>query len=138
MFVVQVIRVDTFKGITVILLCLLCSLVVAFVTTFALLFLGILVTLYGPQISGVVGCHNYEITEKGFLDQNEGGELLTFWHSIRAIKLTGPYILVRINIIQFHIVPRHAFPTADEFDNFYQILVKYWNKKHAYQETPPN
>ena len=127
-FVSQVIRVDTFKGVTIILLCLLCSLVGAFVTTFFLLFLGVLVSIFGPHISGVIGHHDYEITEKGFLDRNEGGEALTYWHSIRFIKLTGPYILVRINMLQFHIVPRHGFPTTDEYDNFYQTLVQHWRK----------
>lgn len=109
------------------LLCLLCSLVGAILVTTFLLLLGILVTMIYPQINCVIGRHEYEITGQGFLERNESAETLSFWHSIKAIILVGPYIYVRLNAFMFVVIPRHGFATEQDFKNFYQILSQRWN-----------
>lgn len=116
------------KGGAMLLVCLLCSLVAALVITLSLFFIGIFLTMLSPQMGGVIGHHEYEISERGFLERNENMETLSFWHSIRAIKLAGSYIYVRISAFLFVIIPMRGFASKQDFENFYQALTQNWRK----------
>lgn len=105
----EVIKTDIPKGLSMVLLCLACSLIGAFLITLSLFFTVVFLTMLSPQIGGVIGRHEFEITEKGFLERNENAETVSFWHSIKSIKLAGPYIYVRTSALLFAIVPRHGF-----------------------------
>ena len=113
------------------LLCLLCTFVGA-ILMMSILIIGLLfLTLTLPQISGVIGHHEYEITDQGFIERNKNAETLSFWHSIKEIVLAGSYIYVRINAYQFVIIPRRGFATQQEFENYCQNLKQFWHAKNA-------
>jgi len=119
------------KNVSLALLCLLCSIVGAILVTSGLLLLGILMTILHPLTSDVIGNHEYEITEQGFLERDKSAETLSFWPGIKAIILAGPYIYVRMNALMFAIIPRHSFATEHEFENYYQTLIQHWRTTSA-------
>ncbi|GGC64836.1 YcxB family protein [Undibacterium terreum] len=70
--------------------------------------------------SDVLGVHHYSISEQGLEERTTANETLHTWKSIQSITKLPGCILIRINSYLFHIVPRRAFATDEEFNSFYQ------------------
>jgi hypothetical protein len=75
---------------------------------------------------GVLGIHTLTLTDRGLHERTEANEGLQLWRGIRSIKSVGDYILIQINAYQFHIVPRRAFQTREDFDAFLRRAKDLW------------
>jgi hypothetical protein len=83
-----------------------------------LLFVG--ASLVGG-VAGLIAGMAFQLHER--TEANEG---LQLWRGIRSIKSVGDYILIQINAYQFHIVPRRAFQTREDFDAFLRRAKDLW------------
>lgn len=128
LFMTEISKLGIPNKIILLLLCLLCSLAGALFILLTLFSIGTIISMLSPQIGGIIGAHEYEIMEKGFLEKNGNAETLSYWYSIRSIVLAGSYIYIRVSALLFMIVPRRGFASEQDFDNFYRALIQHWHK----------
>ena len=72
--------------------------------------------------SGVLGKHEYVITEKGLFESTEANESLIKWSSIDEVEINKNYIIIRINQYLFHMLPRRSFNSLAKYEEFGNIL----------------
>ena len=78
--------------------------------------------------SGVLGKHEYVITDEGLSERTKSNESLIKWSGIDEVKINKSYIFVRINQYLFHMVPRRSFSSLAKFEEFGNILTSRSNK----------
>ena len=106
-----------------ILALLFASFIVAF-----LLLLGMYVVsflfyfLLGHKTTGVLGSHQYQITPEGLLEETDVNRTLTKWSGITNLLKTNQFLFVQISWYLFHIIPRRAFKSNEEFEDFYNEI----------------
>ena len=98
-------------------------LVVSFLA--ALLFFAayglIFATYYSLLIAkpmGVLGPHRYVATDTAFSESSGGSRLETEWSGIQSIVGNSETIYLKIPGYRFHIIPRRAFASDVEFEDF--------------------
>ncbi|MCX2781185.1 YcxB family protein [Microbulbifer thermotolerans] len=72
--------------------------------------------------SGVLGKHEYVITDEGLSESTEANESLIKWSGIDDVKINKNYILIRINQYLFHIFPRRSFSSLSKYEEFGNVL----------------
>jgi hypothetical protein len=70
--------------------------------------------------SGVLGVHHYTLTPEGLHERTDVNESIQKWPGILSIRNVGSCLLFQINDYLFHIVPRRAFPSTEQFNAFYE------------------
>jgi|ERR1700726_881176 len=68
--------------------------------------------------SGVLGKHDYSLTEEGLREVTEVNDSLQKWNGIQDIIALPRYIFFRINGYLFHVIPRRAFASEEQFYAF--------------------
>lgn len=76
--------------------------------------------------SGTLGEHEYEIREDGLFERTKANEALARWGGVYSIERSRDQIHVRINSYLFHVIPRHAFKSDDEFKQFFDEMREHW------------
>lgn len=91
---------------------------------FALIFVFSLafVLLGSTTRSGVLGTHTYTIEDLGLREQTEANDTLNYWPAIQKIEKSRTAIVVQINAWLFHVLPRRAFDSEQQYDAFYNAL----------------
>ncbi len=84
--------------------------------------------LLGYKTNGVLGSHQYQITHEGLLEETDVYRTLTKWSGITNLLKTNRYLFVQISWYLFHIIPRRAFKTNEEFERFCSEI---HNRKYA-------
>ena len=74
--------------------------------------------LLGFKTSGVLGNHQYQITPEGLLEETDVNRTLTKWSGMTKLLKTKRYLFVQISWYLFHIIPRRAFKSNEEFESF--------------------
>lgn len=98
------------------------ALAVCFVVSLIWIFLGL------RQNSGCLGEHYFKLTERGFHESTEFNETLHKWAGIQSVSKSNRFIFVRISNFLFHIIPRRAFGTEAEFEEFWTKLNLNWKQ----------
>ncbi|USD23093.1 YcxB family protein [Microbulbifer variabilis] len=80
------------------------------------------ILLMSNSKSGVLGKHEYVITEEGLSESTEANEALIKWSGIDNVKINKNYILVRVNQYLFHMLPRRSFSSLAKYEEFGNIL----------------
>ncbi|GAA5444354.1 hypothetical protein Misp06_02540 [Microbulbifer sp. NBRC 101763] len=80
------------------------------------------ILLMSNSKSGVLGKHEYVITEEGLSESTEANEALIKWSGIDDVKINKNYILVRVNQYLFHMLPRRSFSSLAKYEEFGNIL----------------
>lgn len=81
--------------------------------------------------SGVLGRHTYRLTEEGLHESTAANEGLQKWQGIQTVGKSKTLIFLRINGYLFHLIPRRAFGSAQEFELFWSKARDHW--QHAQQ-----
>ena len=70
--------------------------------------------------SGVLGKHDYTLTDLGLREVTDANESVQKWSGIQDVIMLPHYVLIKINGYLFHIVPRRAFANEEQFLAFYE------------------
>ncbi len=82
-----------------------------------------IVVLYQSRRSqGILGQHDYRIVAEGLIERTAVNEDLLAWQEIHQLHQTQHYILVYINPIQCHMLPRRDFAQQADYTAFYTAL----------------
>ena len=80
------------------------------------------ILLMSNSKSGVLGKHEYLITEEGLSESTEANDSLIKWSGIDDVKINKNYILVRVNQYLFHMLPRRSFSSLAKYEEFGNLL----------------
>ena len=91
-------------------------------------FLGslIFVLLSSSVKSGVLGLHTYNIEPEGLREITAVNEGLQKWTGIQEVARSKRFLYIRINGYLFHLIPRHAFSSDHEFNEFGAAAYNNW------------
>jgi hypothetical protein len=95
----------------------------ALLAGFVVSFIWILST--STEKSGTLGTHIYSLSEQGLHEITKHNDALHKWTGIQSVEKSGTYIFIRINGYLFHLIPRCAFSSDKEYEEF-------WSKAHGY------
>jgi hypothetical protein len=84
--------------------------------------------LLGSKKTGVLGVHQYRIAPEGLQEETDVNRTLTKWAGISNLIKTKRYLFVQISWYLFHIIPRRAFKSDEDFDGFCSEIL---NRKNA-------
>lgn len=76
--------------------------------------------------NGVLGLHEYEISEGGLYEKTAANEAKTMWKGITDIRKLRQYMLIQIAPGLFHVIPNSSFDSEEECSNFYLASRKFW------------
>ena len=76
---------------------------------------------------GVVGWHEFEISENGFSEKTNINEDKISWAGINKIRITESSIIMIKNNYFFYLIPRRAFSSEQEFAEFADTARISWN-----------
>lgn len=77
--------------------------------------------------TGIVGEHTVKINEEGISDATPFGSEYHTWRGILLTAENKDYVFVFINTASVNIIPKRAFETKGEAEEFYNKTVEYWN-----------
>ena len=91
---------------------------------------SIFILFTSKESNGILGEHEYKITNVGLHEKTKANEGVSKWEGIQEVKITGSYVLFRISGYLFHIIPKRSFPSADSFKSFSEASMAFWEKSH--------
>jgi hypothetical protein len=71
---------------------------------------------------GVLGEHTFEITGDGLREVTEVSEIRVAWGSAKKVFRTRSFLFALINARGAFLFPRHAFPDATAYEEFWKAL----------------
>jgi len=86
----------------------------------------VFVLLSSNEKNGVLGKHTYLVTPEGLHESTSSNEGLQKWAGVQAVEKSPSFIFIRINGYLFHLIPRRAFDTQQEFESFWINARKFW------------
>ncbi len=89
-------------------------------------FLWVLST--STEKSGTLGTHTYSLNEQGLHETTKFNDALHKWTGIRSVEKSDSYIFIRINSYLFHLIPRRAFSSNKEYEEFWSKAYGYWKQ----------
>jgi hypothetical protein len=81
--------------------------------------------------SGVLGPRTYSLRDDGIQYQSGAGESLLRWSAIDSVHKLKNYVFIGLTSSVFWIVPRRAFNSPQEFDNFCTTAHARWQAAQA-------
>jgi hypothetical protein len=85
---------------------------------FALAFNLIRAVLVVRKAHGVLGTHEFALTNEGIWEKTSANESLVKWLSIKSIRATGRAFLIELPMGSLHIIPFRAFADKAECEHF--------------------
>ena len=76
--------------------------------------------------SGVLGPHTYSIDQEGLREVTPVNEGLQKWLGVQEVGRSKRFLFIRINGYLFHLIPRHAFSSDEEFNAFGTAAYNFW------------
>lgn len=86
------------------------------------------ILLTSSTINGVLGEHTYQITPEGLRESTSSNEGLQKWVGVHAVDKSSGFIFIRISGYLFHLIPRRAFGSQQEFESFFVSARNLWKK----------
>lgn len=75
---------------------------------------------------GVIGPHTYSIDREGLHEVTPVNEGLQKWAGVEKVGRSKRFVYIRINGYLFHLIPRHAFTSDREFEEFGDVAHNFW------------
>jgi len=75
---------------------------------------------------GVLGLHTYTIDQEGLHEVTSANEGLQKWTGVQEVGRSKRFVYIRINGYLFHLIPRHAFASDQEFKQFGDTAYSLW------------
>jgi len=97
---------------------------------FGVVFSMISILLMSSTKNGILGQHEYALTEEGLHEKTSANEGLSKWSGITKVKVAGSYLLFQISGYLFHIVPVRSFKTKESFNEFVSLSMEHWQNAH--------
>lgn len=85
---------------------------------FALAFNLVRAVLVVRKAQGVLGAHEFLLTDEGVLEKTSANESLAKWPSIKSIRATGRAFIIELPMGCLHIIPFRAFAGKAEREHF--------------------
>lgn len=79
--------------------------------------------------SGTLGEHTIEINEAGLIEKTNVNDGFCSWAGVKDVLSNKYYIFIFIDTLMAHIIPKRAFSSEEEAENFYQSALTYWKQK---------
>ena len=76
------------------------------------------ILMMSKKSNGILGKHEYELTQEGLIEKTIANESINKWEGIESIKVAGSNILIQISGYLYHIFPLRFFNSEEEFDAF--------------------
>jgi hypothetical protein len=80
--------------------------------------------------NGILGEHEYEISEHGLSEKTIANESINKWEGIESVKVAGTNILIQISGYLYHVFPLRCFESREEFNLFKEQSQIYLSKAH--------
>lgn len=77
---------------------------------------------------GVLGEHTIEIEPKGLRETTDVNQNFHKWNGVQSIESDKKYIYVFIGNYMAHIIPKSAFKSDEEAEEFLNTAISYWGK----------
>ena len=82
-----------------------------------------IISIVNPKMKkGILGEHQFEITDEGFREKTNYNDSLVKWSSVDRVARVFGYTMVRVAGSQWHIFPKRSFNNNDEQLNFENTL----------------
>lgn len=95
------------------------------------LLISIVVILFSASTThGVLGEHEYTITQEGLFERTSANEGLNRWEGISLVLVSGEYLLLQISAYLFHVIPSRSFASKQQFDDYASVASTYWQQMH--------
>ncbi len=102
------------------------SIIIGFVVFFAVYSFSIFyLVITATEDKGTIGKTFFKIEDEFFIEETQGTETKTRWKSISGLYKFKNYMLVRINGMRIHIIPRKEFDCYKDFESFCKNIVQY-------------
>jgi hypothetical protein len=101
-----------------------------FAMFFGVVFSMISLLLMSSTKNGILGQHEYTLTNDGLHEKTSANEGLSKWSGITKVKVAGSYLLFQISGYLFHIVPVRSFETKESFNEFVSLSMEHWQNAH--------
>jgi hypothetical protein len=102
--------------------------VIAVVFNFVTCIISIL--MMSKKSNGILGKHEYELTQEGLIEKTIANESINKWEGIESIKVAGSNILIQISGYLYHIFPLRFFNSQDDFDAFKKQADSLFDQAH--------
>jgi len=94
---------------------------------------GVIVTIISilrmsTENNGILGAHEYAITQEGLQEKTLVNDSLNRWEGITSVFNTGKYLFFKIASNQYHIVPAKSFESHEKYNEFVAAAKEYWHK----------
>lgn len=76
--------------------------------------------------SGVRGIHEFSLSPTGMHERTAVNDSQFLWTGIQSIVKVGGYMIIHINNYSAYVIPRRAFPSTVEFEEFFEHAVSCW------------
>ena len=86
------------------------------------------ILLSSSQKAGVLGKHIYTVTEQGLHEKTEANETTQKWSGIQSLHKSRSYLFIRVNSFLFHLIPKRALSSEEEFEEFWSKADAYWKQ----------
>lgn len=78
--------------------------------------------------AGVLGKHVYTISDQGFHERTQSIDTFHKWSGIQSLLKSNSYIFFRINSYLFYVIPKRAFSSEGEYEEFWNKANRYWKQ----------
>ena len=97
---------------------------------FGFVYCLVMILLTSKKKDGVLGEHEYSISEDGLYEKTLANEGTSNWNGVQKINVYGNYLLFQIPGNMFHILKRSDFDNTEHFEKFIALSKSYWGKAH--------
>lgn len=77
---------------------------------------------------GTLGEHTIEISVEGLAEKTEVNDSFYKWEGVRKIQTDKSYICFFIDTFMAYTIPKRAFSSSNDADNFYNTALGYWKR----------
>ena len=85
-----------------------------------------LIALYTPlKQGGILGKHNYYVTENGLKETTKFTETFTQWEGMQSIEQTKNLLMLFLDKHMAYIIPKRYFKSEAECQAFYKLVSDY-------------
>jgi hypothetical protein len=102
---------------------------------FGVIFNIIIILLMSSTKNGVLGEHTFTLLPEGLHEETIANEGLSKWYGVLGIRSVGSYLLVQVAPCLFHIIPKQSFDSIEQFENFKNQAINYWQQAQTSANT---
>ena len=114
------------------------SMLGAFAAIVVMTLIGIVMMLIVTKPGGgVLGRHDFELTPEGLHESTSVNVQLSRWSGIHSVQRVGTSLLVRVTPHLAHVLPRRAFASEADFNEFVAKAASYFKAARSSAPSAP-